>query len=36
MKVTYLDNSGFAIELDKAILVFDYSNDPSHLSLIHI
>lgn len=30
MKVTYLDNSGFAIELDKAILVFDYSNDPSH------
>lgn len=30
MKVTYLDNSGFVIALNDAILVFDYYRDPSH------
>ena len=30
MKITYLDNSGFVITLDNAILVFDYYRDPSH------
>lgn len=30
IKVTYLDHSGFAVTLPKAILVFDYFRDPSH------
>lgn len=29
-KITYLSHSGFAVTLDKAILVFDYYRDPSH------
>lgn len=30
IKVTYLDHSGFAVVLPKAIAVFDYYRDPSH------
>ncbi len=30
MKVTYLDHSGFAVETESVILVFDYYRDPSH------
>lgn len=29
-KVTYLDHSGFAVQLPEVILVFDYYRDPSH------
>ncbi|MDE5744242.1 MAG: MBL fold metallo-hydrolase, partial [Paramuribaculum sp.] len=29
-KVTYLDHSGFAVQLPDVILVFDYYRDPSH------
>lgn len=29
-KITYLDHSGFTVELDDTILVFDYYRDPSH------
>ena len=29
-KVTFLDNSGFMVELPKIILVFDYYRDPAH------
>ncbi len=28
-KITYLDHSGFAVVTDSAVLVFDYSKDPS-------
>lgn len=30
MKITYLDHSGFVVELPTATLVFDYYRDPSH------
>lgn len=30
MKVTYLDHSGFAVQLPDVVLVFDYYRDPSH------
>lgn len=29
-KVTYLDHSGFAVQIPGAVLVFDYYRDPSH------
>lgn len=29
-KVTYLDHSGFAVQLPDVVLVFDYCRDPSH------
>ncbi len=30
IQVTYLDHSGFTVELHDAVLVFDYYRDPSH------
>lgn len=30
MKVTFLENSGFMVTTDKAVLVFDYYHDPAH------
>ena len=29
-KVTYLDHSGFAVQMPDVVLVFDYYRDPSH------
>ena len=31
MKLTYLFHSGFALETDRCILVFDYWMDPAHV-----
>lgn len=30
MRVTYLAHSGFMVETDDVIMVFDYYRDPSH------
>ena len=29
MKITYLDNSGFAVEINNDLLIFDYYNNRS-------